>query len=64
MAFYKKDGDELLVGENFVSATGFELLAELHSSYDYPVDGWYWFDDFEQATITFRSEPELLSELR
>lgn len=51
MAFYKRDGDEILEAPNFVSGPGFELLAENHSEYAYPVDGWYWFDSADEAAI-------------
>ena len=51
MAFYKRDGDELLIGENFVSAPSFELLADRHTEYDYPVDGWCWAEGDELAAL-------------
>lgn len=59
MAFYKRDGEELLVGENFVSAPSFELLAEHHTEYDYPVDGWYWFDTQSEAEAMIETLPNI-----
>ena len=49
MPFYKKDGDELLVAQNFVYNSEFELRAETHADHTYPVDGWYWFDNLDAA---------------
>lgn len=47
--FYKRNDADLLFGPNFVSHPEFELLRELKDEYDYPVDGWYWFDDEDAA---------------
>ena len=49
MPFYKKTEDELLVAPNFVSGPGFDLRAEEKDSYQFPVDGWYWFDNLDLA---------------
>lgn len=50
MAFYKKHDDTtLLEAPNFVLNKNFELYANTHEQYEYPVDGWYWFDTREQA---------------
>ena len=49
MPFYKKDGDELLVAQNFVYNSEFELRSETHADHTYPVDGWYWFDTLDAA---------------
>ena len=57
MSFYKVEGitsgEEyiLYVGENTVQAPGFTLLAEDKDSYTYPVDGWYWYDTDEDASL-------------
>ncbi len=50
--FYKLDG-ELLLSSIFVSSPSFDLIAENHNKYNYPVDGWYWFDTEEEAKIFF-----------
>lgn len=48
--FYKLDpSGELLHGPNFVYGPDFTLLRELKDTYSYPVNGWSWFDTFEQA---------------
>ena len=52
MAFYKKDENQILTGENFVYSPIVTLKAEDKDTYEYPQDGWYWFDTFDKA-ITF-----------
>lgn len=49
MSFYKMDTDILLVADGFVYAPAFTLQADLHETYTYPMDGWYWFDTEEEA---------------
>ena len=51
MGFYKWDevAEILLFGPNFVLNANYELRAESHDQYTYPVDGWYWFDSEEEA---------------
>ncbi len=49
--FYKLENEELqeansIIGEYF-------LFAEEKDSYDYPVNGWYWFDTIEEAKLFF-----------
>lgn len=46
--FYKLDG-QLLYGPNFVVSAEYELYKEKFSTYQYPVQGWYWFDSEVQA---------------
>jgi hypothetical protein len=56
--FYKHDG-VLLYAPNYVLNAQYELRRELHETYTLPVDGWYWFDDREQALEFFDiTEPE------
>ena len=57
MAFYKRDGEDLLTAPNFVHAPGFSLKAEDQATYTYPQDGWYWFDNLNQAMTFFSSQP-------
>lgn len=56
MPFYKRDVNEILSAPNFVKGPEFELLAEQRADYTYPVDGWYWFDTFDQAVSFFGSQ--------
>lgn len=53
MAFYYNDNGNLLTAPNFVAFATFELDAELHTTYTYPIEGWYWFDTEEQAKEFF-----------
>lgn len=43
----------LLYGPNGVMHCDYDLLKENHLNYEYPVDGWYWFDSEEEARIFF-----------
>ena len=47
--FYKWVGDELLFAPNAVYAPEYTLLREEKDQYQYPVDGWTWFDNEAQA---------------
>jgi hypothetical protein len=46
--FYKLDGD-LLYGHWVVYGPDYTLLREDHTTYTYPVSGWYWFDTEAEA---------------
>lgn len=50
--FYKLDNQELLSGPEVICAE-YQLLSELHESYQLPIDGWYWFDTDEEANAFF-----------
>lgn len=43
---------EVLFAPNFVISKDYELLAEKHTEYTYPVDGWEWVENYE-------TEPDL-----
>jgi hypothetical protein len=44
--FYKQEENgEWLYAPNFVYAPTFELLRENKDTYQYPVDGWTWYDE-------------------
>jgi hypothetical protein len=47
--FYKNEYGVLLHGSEDVFGPTFTLLRDQHESYEYPVDGWYWFDTEEEA---------------
>ena len=53
MGFYKKVDEDILKGENFVFSPVVTLKAEDKDSYEYPQDGWYWFDTFDEALRFF-----------
>ena len=50
--FYKLDG-ELLFGPHYVLNANYELYRDLHETYTYPTDGWYWFDSELEAREFF-----------
>jgi len=50
--FYKLDG-QLLYGPNFVLNANYELRIETKDNYTYPVDGWYYFDNEDDAYTFF-----------
>lgn len=52
--FYKKIENEILNGEN-ISTPLVTLKVEDKDSYEYPQDGWYWFDNFDEALTYFAS---------
>lgn len=58
MAFYKNDNGSLLVGENFVYTPNFSMTKETKDEFDYPIEGWYWFDSEDEANIFFGLEIE------
>lgn len=41
---------EVLFATNFVLSKDYELIAENHEDYIYPVDGWMWVEDYEDPT--------------
>ena len=47
--FYKNDNGTLLFGPNFVLNANYELRRETHDQHTYPIDGWHWFDNEDQA---------------
>jgi hypothetical protein len=48
---------ELSHAPNFVYAPNYTLLKENKDNYEYPVDGWSWFDSQEQAEQHYGIEP-------
>lgn len=47
--FYKLENGELLYAPSSVESALFYLSADRRDEYEYPVDGWYWFDSEEAA---------------
>lgn len=47
--FYKNDNGTLLFGPNFVLNASYELRRGTHDQHTYPIDGWHWFDNEDQA---------------
>lgn len=61
MSFYKLDNNQLLVGDVFVYGPTFTLQSTLHETYEYPVDGWYWYDTLEEAEAALNFAPVISS---
>ena len=54
--FYKNDNGELLYAPNYAININYELYKEQHNDYQYPIDGWYWFDNDDAAYLFFNIE--------
>lgn len=52
MPFYKKQDTKLLSSE-FVDGSGYTLSETGKDEYSYPVDGWYWFANLDDAILAF-----------
>lgn len=57
--FYKNDNGQLLYGPNFVLNKDYELRRENKDNYNYPIDGWVWFEDKDEAYVYFNIEKPL-----
>lgn len=61
--FYKNDNGDLLHGQNYVLAGGYNLYAGEKDSYEYPLNGWYWFENEQIARQFFNLPPlEIIQE--
>lgn len=56
--FYKKDGDMLLAGGT-INSPVVTLKVEDKDSFEYPQDGWYWFDTEDEAYSFFGIRKEI-----
>jgi hypothetical protein len=43
--FYKYDEEQWFYAPNAVYAPTYTLLREFKDTYNYPVDGWNWYDE-------------------
>jgi len=59
MSFYKLDSDVLLSAKEQVINANYELYAAQREAYEYPIDGWYWFDSRQDALAFFNVDPDL-----
>lgn len=57
--FYKKQNDELLYAPNIIEGNGYVLLVQDKDAYQYPVDGWSWFESEEAAMENFDSSSQV-----
>ena len=58
--FYKYDEEQWFYAPNAVYAPTYTLLRELKDTYDYPVDGWNWYDEAPQEYLLWLEEQENL----
>lgn len=49
--FYKNENGILLYSSTTVESATYLLIADNHKEYAYPIDGWYWFYNEEEARI-------------
>ena len=47
--FYKKENDTLFYAPNIIEGDGYVLVAQDKDQYEYPIEGWTWFDSEEEA---------------
>jgi hypothetical protein len=62
--FYKKEtsGNWLFGSEKIIGPfNSWELRKELKDTYDYPIDGWTWYDDAPQEYIDWMIEMGIYS---
>ena len=53
MSFFKLDDEILLEAPTTVMGLDYDLYAESHTEYEYPIEGWYWFDSELEAREFF-----------
>ena len=61
--FYKKQEETLLYAPNIVEGDGYVLIVQDKDQYEYPVDGWFWFESEEEAYIQFQITPPVIGEI-
>lgn len=49
--FYKLLDNEIICAPTFVNNKEYTLEIGLKDTYEYPIDGWYWFDTIEEAQV-------------
>lgn len=59
MPFYKRENNELHAAPLFVSGPGFELTVDNKDEHNYPIEGWYWFENLDAAMTALTEQPEL-----
>jgi hypothetical protein len=51
--FYKVNNTSLLFAKNSILGPSISLSRTDKDTYEYPIDGWYWFDTLEDAVSFF-----------
>jgi hypothetical protein len=54
--FYKYESNNMLFGPNFVKNNEYQLTKETKDQFEYPVDGWHWFESEDEAYLFFNIE--------
>jgi len=52
-AFFKVIEGQLYIAPNEVKSSSYTLAIADHSSYTYPIEGWYYFTSKEEAIVFF-----------
>jgi hypothetical protein len=57
--FYKIDENgDWLYAPNFVETSEYSLYRELKDEYEYPIDGWQWYDEPPQEYVEWLNSQE------
>ena len=51
--FFKKESEDLINGGELISTPSVTLTKETKDEFNYPIDGWYWFDTLDEALVFF-----------
>ncbi len=54
--FYKKEGNMVFYGPNFVDSGSYYMDRETKDNYSYPYHDWYWFNSAQEAYQFFNLE--------
>jgi hypothetical protein len=56
MPYYKRDEHTIYWGISVNGPDGLYLTEDAHAKYVYPVDGWWWFANLDDAIIHFADQ--------
>jgi hypothetical protein len=51
--FFKKENNNILYAPDMIAGNGYLLLAAENDTYEYPVDGWIWANNLDEAMASF-----------
>ncbi len=54
--FYKKENNQILFSETLVCGPNYTLIDSDHEKYEYPVDGWIWAENLDDAIYKFNAQ--------
>jgi hypothetical protein len=61
MPFYKREDEQLLVGGTMVTTPNVTLTVDTKDQYNYPQDGWYWFETLDDALAFYANKQDVNS---